>query len=234
MLIIIFILGTVCVSFAMCQANRLVNQISNCRRSICDQCHQQLKWWQLIPILGYLLQRGRCVNCYFSISAAYPISELLGGIFFIYLFIFLPKLIAIRFFFLLVWLLVLTLEDLYTQTVHFKLLVSGGCSILLIFVDRIFNMTLTQIGLWIIITGSLSILSLNNYFGWADTYLISLFGILFSPFVLLLIILTASCGALIALKLSRQIMVPFIPWLFIGIIIALSLNPLLNCHLNLI
>ena len=224
MLIIFFILGTVCVSFGMCQARRYVEQIQNCSWSICDHCHQRLKWWQLIPILGYLLQGGKCVNCHFPITVAYPIGEFLGGGFFICLFSTFSGLAAIQFGFLLTWLLILALEDFFTRTVSLKLLLGGTCSVLLIFGNRIFNIPLIQIEFWIIISGSLAILSLNNYFGWADTCLISLFGILFPPVTLAVIILIASCGAFITLKFSNQTTLPFIPWLLIGIIVALILH----------
>lgn len=37
---------------------RLLNQISlfDPQRSYCDSCHQQLIWWQLIPVIGWLIQ----------------------------------------------------------------------------------------------------------------------------------------------------------------------------------
>ena len=232
MLIIAFILGATCVSFAMCQATRFIDQTLTARHSVCDHCHQRLKWWQLIPFLGYLFQAGKCINCHFPISIMYPIGEFLGGIFFVYLFLFFSIWPAIQFCFLLTWLLILALEDFFTETVSLKLLLIGSCSVLLIFIDRIFNIHLIQIELWIIICGSLAILSLNDYFGWADTCLISLFGILFTPVNLATIILIASCGAFITLKLSNQSILPFIPWLLIGVIVILSLNPLFPLQFN--
>lgn len=38
---------------------RLLNQISlfDPQRSYCDSCHQQLIWWQLIPVIGWLIQK---------------------------------------------------------------------------------------------------------------------------------------------------------------------------------
>lgn len=221
MLIIFFILGTTCASFGMCQAHRYIDQTQNCNWSICDRCHQRLKWWQLIPILGYLFQRGKCINCHLPISVSYPIGELIGGIFLVYLFLISPDLSTIQFCLLLTWLLILALEDFFTKTVSLKLLFGGSCSFLLIFIDQIFSISLIQIELWIIISGSLTILSLKNYFGWTDTCLISLFGILFTPITLSVIILIASCGAFITLKFLNQTMIPFIPWLFIGVIITL-------------
>lgn len=226
MLAIAFILGTACVSFAMCQAIRFVDQTLTAQQSVCDHCHQRLKWWQLIPILGYLFQGGKCINCHFPISIVYPLGEFLGGMFFVYLFSFFTVWPAIQFCLLSTWLLILALEDFFTKTVSLKLLLGGNGGVFLIFIGQIFNTHLVQIELWIIICGSLAILSLNNYFGWADTCLIGLFGILFTPTTLAMIILIASCGAFITLKLSNQTILPFIPWLLIGMIVILGLNPL--------
>ena len=38
---------------------RLLNQISlfDPQRSYCNSCHQQLTWWQLIPVIGWLIQK---------------------------------------------------------------------------------------------------------------------------------------------------------------------------------
>lgn len=33
------------------------------RHSYCDHCQKQLCWWQLIPLLSYIIQRGRCHFC---------------------------------------------------------------------------------------------------------------------------------------------------------------------------
>lgn len=44
-------------------------------RSICDVCQHQLSWWQLIPLIGFLLQRGRCYWCHSSITWFLPLTE---------------------------------------------------------------------------------------------------------------------------------------------------------------
>ena len=44
--------------------------------SRCGSCGHQLAWRDNIPILGWLLLRGRCRYCHASVSAQYPIIEL--------------------------------------------------------------------------------------------------------------------------------------------------------------
>ena len=43
--------------------------------SHCPHCKASIKPWHNLPIVGYLLIRGKCANCKHSISARYPIIE---------------------------------------------------------------------------------------------------------------------------------------------------------------
>ena len=47
--------------------------------SHCPKCMSALIWYELIPVLSFLLQKGRCRNCKEKISFQYPIVELLNG-----------------------------------------------------------------------------------------------------------------------------------------------------------
>ena len=49
-------------------------------RSYCGHCKTPIKAWQNIPIISYLLLRGKCANCDASISLRYPFVELLTGV----------------------------------------------------------------------------------------------------------------------------------------------------------
>ncbi len=48
--------------------------------SHCPQCHTEIKAYQNIPVLSYLLLKGQCAHCHCTISARYPFIELLTGI----------------------------------------------------------------------------------------------------------------------------------------------------------
>lgn len=45
-------------------------------RSMCVHCHHTLSWLDLLPVLGWVMLRGRCRYCRRSISAQYPLVEL--------------------------------------------------------------------------------------------------------------------------------------------------------------
>ena len=53
-------------------------------RSACPQCNHQIRSYENIPVLSYLVLRGKCSNCKTKISARYPAVELLTGALFAY------------------------------------------------------------------------------------------------------------------------------------------------------
>ncbi len=48
--------------------------------SHCPHCDHQIRAWENIPLLSYLLLRGKCSSCRAKISIRYPAIELLTGI----------------------------------------------------------------------------------------------------------------------------------------------------------
>lgn len=53
-------------------------------RSFCPSCKTSLKIWHNIPVLSYLLLRGRCQHCQHPISFRYPLVELLTCVLSVY------------------------------------------------------------------------------------------------------------------------------------------------------
>ena len=49
-------------------------------RSRCDYCKKSLRWHELIPIVSFIAQRGRCLRCHKKLSLQYPLVELVTGI----------------------------------------------------------------------------------------------------------------------------------------------------------
>lgn len=49
-------------------------------RSHCPHCNHQIRVWENIPLLSYLLLRGRCSGCRAKISVQYPMVEAVTGL----------------------------------------------------------------------------------------------------------------------------------------------------------
>jgi prepilin signal peptidase PulO-like enzyme (type II secretory pathway) len=80
-------------------------------RSFCPQCNTQLSIIQLIPFLGYLYNRGRCLTCNANINRLYLINELIIAAFILFIF---NKLALAS---LSSWLIVLIVFGLYVQAI---------------------------------------------------------------------------------------------------------------------
>jgi len=44
-------------------------------RSHCRNCDHTLAWWENLPLLSWILLRGRCRSCHIAISWRYPLTE---------------------------------------------------------------------------------------------------------------------------------------------------------------
>jgi leader peptidase (prepilin peptidase)/N-methyltransferase len=75
------ILGAVIGSFLNVCIYRLPRGKSIVRPpSACPQCGRQLSWSENIPIVSYLVLRGRCRTCQAHISLRYPLVELVTAL----------------------------------------------------------------------------------------------------------------------------------------------------------
>jgi prepilin signal peptidase PulO-like enzyme (type II secretory pathway) len=79
-----FFLGASISSFLNATLYRVENNFNKkeflTKPSHCEKCKKQLNWYELIPVLGYILQLGKCSKCKTAINMYYPISELTMGI----------------------------------------------------------------------------------------------------------------------------------------------------------
>lgn len=74
--ILFFILGAVMGSFYHVLATRLSNNESCIKpASHCHICHKRLKWYELIPIVSYIIQGGKSRCCHQRLPISYLIVE---------------------------------------------------------------------------------------------------------------------------------------------------------------
>ena len=85
--IIIFLFGIIIGSFLNVCIFRLPrNEGIIFGRSHCLSCGNVLRWYELIPVVSYVIQRGRCRSCGERISLQYPLVELLNGVCWLWIF----------------------------------------------------------------------------------------------------------------------------------------------------
>ena len=79
--IMIFIFGSVMCSFLNVLAVRLSNNESILwPGSHCHNCNHRLRWYELIPVVSYLIQKGRSRCCHTIIPISYLIIEIVTGV----------------------------------------------------------------------------------------------------------------------------------------------------------
>lgn len=130
--VFIFLLGTIIGSFLNVVIFRFnTGKKITSGRSICMTCSRTLRWYELIPVLSYVLQLGKCRRCSERISHQYPLVELVtGAVFVLIAYHFLPALffVPITFLFLVVFyvflfsiLIVISVYDIRHKVIPDKL-----------------------------------------------------------------------------------------------------------------
>ncbi len=137
--LILFILGASLGSFINVLAIRynpdkfLLSKEIISGRSKCRSCHKELQWFGLIPIISFIIQKGKCRNCKTNLTLQYPLIEILCGLIFVFTYnyfqniffvLFLIKPTLFNFYFVTsIWILILltlvliTLIDLKLQII---------------------------------------------------------------------------------------------------------------------
>ena len=79
-----FLIGCCIGSFLNVVIYRFLNDLSIIKpRSFCPKCKTKLTWRENIPLISWLIQKGRCINCRTFISIRYPLIELITAFLFV-------------------------------------------------------------------------------------------------------------------------------------------------------
>ena len=214
--------------------------------SECPKCHHRLKWYELIPVISFLIQRGKCTLCGEKISKFYPLMELLTGLLFalsFYLFGFsydLLLLLAIASLFVIV-----IVSDVNFLMIPDEVTIVG--SILIIFIN-ILNLGLKDAilmfgsGVFLFLVMFL-IMKLGNKLlkkeslGGADIKLMFLVGLVLNPiegmFCIFLSSLLALPISLILLWKNKDNVIPYGPFILLALLLILIFNFDLNFLLGI-
>lgn len=237
MYILTFIFGSIIGSFLNVCICRLPREESIVYPSShCLKCNTPLKWYELIPILSFLFQKGKCRYCGEIISLQYSIVELVNGILYIIIFHFYDTSIDFIFFGFIVSILIiisfidyyyLIIPDFLIVTVFLLSICHKFASIILC--KTPFNLLnnvlalLTGGGIFLIIS-----LVSRGGMGGGDIKLISVLGfILGLKKILLNILLSFIIGAvfstflLLLKKKEKKDVIPFGPFINIAFVVTL-------------
>lgn len=216
--LIIFTLGSSIVSFLTVVAHDFP-KIDLKRRSSCDNCHTILRWYELIPILGFIFIEGKCSKCNTKVPLVYPVTELIGGMFF------LTIIIQNRNLYMIVpvalMLIFLSFMDHYYGYVYSLLYLISLPAYLYAYFH---NYQLHFIIGFLVYSVLIALNRLYNNIGLGDVELIALLAILFGLEDILKIILIACLMCIFSFVTNKKRSFRFIPYLTIstGIIYLIS------------
>ncbi|MBR3362454.1 MAG: prepilin peptidase [Bacilli bacterium] len=235
--ILMFIIGTIFGSFYNVVGYRIPKDESIVYPpSHCPKCNHKLKYFELIPILSYIIQKGKCTNCKKNIGLFYPAFELLTGIIFaisLKIYGLTPNLIIIITF--ISMLIIITISDINYMIIPDKVLIFFAALLLIeIFFIKGLNEAFYSIINGIISFTIMYIIKLIGDFifkkesmGGGDIKLMFLIGMILTyKNSLLTIFIGSLIGlpiSLITIKKNKNHILPFGPLLAAGaIIIALT------------
>ena len=211
-------IGACCGSFALLAADRIPEKRSIVKgRSRCTYCHHVLSWYELMPLLGYILCKGRCRYCGRKLSIVYPCMELVGGIlawicFFRYGF----NMLAVTSFFVIMILTVISVIDFRTLQIHDVTLY------MLVMAGLVHSVLTVSVPMFLISR------LIKDAYGEGDIQLMAITGLFLSPAENILAgFLGTLCAGVFVLSLfvtgraHKGAHIPFAPFLSIGIGMAM-------------
>jgi len=82
-----FLFGSIFGSFSNVCIYRLPNNKAISKgRSFCSSCKEEIRWFDNIPLISFIILRGKCRNCNAKISFQYFLVELIAGLSFVFIY----------------------------------------------------------------------------------------------------------------------------------------------------
>lgn len=232
-------LGAILGSFLGCMGYRIPNKIKTTYpSSFCSTCNKSLKWYMNIPLISYLVLKGKCAFCKKKIGFIYFLCEILCAALFVSSYLLFG--FSEQFFLIIILscaLIVTIVSDFLYYYISDRVLVLSYISILVVLfayhsIEEVFMNVFASLLIFLVMIGIKVVgnrLFKRESLGDGDIKLMGVIGLalgLLNSFVSLFI---ASCVALIysffALRKKNDSMIPFGPFLIIG---ALSILYLLE------
>jgi len=217
--------------------------------SACPVCGAGIRWYDNIPIVSYLLLRGRCRSCNVSISWRYPLVEAINGLLTLALFVrFGPSLTFLALFLFCSALVAITFIDFDHQIIPDVISLPG------IVVGFAFSFFLPWLGwrsslIGIVAGGGIIWLIIELYYrlrkqegmGGGDIKLLAMIGaflgwraILFTLFAASLVGSIIGVSLMFLQKKDGKLAIPFGPYLAFGAVLYIFYGkPIIHWYLNI-
>lgn len=227
MKILLFIYGLLIGSFLNVCIYRIPSGVSIISPpSSCGSCGHKLNYIDMLPVVNYIVNKGKCKYCGSAYSIQYPLIELLNGL--LYVLVYLKYGVALNsiLYCLIVSLLVtISIIDLKRKIIPDRLNITGAIlGVIYIITNRalINNLIGALIGLGLF----LGIALLTNAMGGGDIKLMAVLGLIFGiKGVLFISLLSFVLGAIISVILitlkikGRKDEIPFGPFISLAALI---------------
>ncbi len=239
--IAIFIFGTLIGSFLnVCIYRIPAGQSIVAPASRCSHCQTPIRWYQNIPILSYLVLRGKCASCGVTISVRYPLVEALTGVLFLLVYMRFGMLWATPVYWLLAAsLVVITFIDLDHQIIPDVISLPGiPIGFVLTFFVAGLSWRDSLLGVLVgggslaCVAGIYYLLTRNEGMGMGDIKLLAMLGAFMGwKAILPTIFIGSLIGSLVGVPLmlikraSGKLAIPFGPFLSLGAVVYLLWGP---------
>lgn len=180
--------------------------------STCPKCKTEIRWFQNIPVISWLMLRGQCGSCQNPISIRYPLIELLTAVCSLVVVAVLGPTIQMLFGLILTWVLIaLTfidfdtqlLPDRYTLPLAALGLAINSYAIYTSPTSSIWGYVIGFLCLWVVYY-AFKIITGKEGMGYGDFKLLAALGAWMGPLMLPLIVLLSSLvGAIIGIILLK-------------------------------
>ena len=239
------ILGGIWGSFANVCIHRIpLNQSVAVKRSYCPNCGKTIKWFDNIPLISFILLRGKCRDCNKKISSQYFLVELLSVLSFLLIYyLFGISITSLLFAILSIFFIIIFFIDLkhfiIPNTLTFPLMAIGfiksfdpnlNTNIFPNYLNSLLGGIIGYLIIWTIIYLYKKFRNIEGM-GLGDAKLLSAIGFWFGWISLPFIIFISSLVALLVVapslvnkskKMSSEI--PFGPYIIIGCILFISFS----------
>jgi|TARA_B100000524_G_scaffold334305_1_gene222713 leader peptidase (prepilin peptidase)/N-methyltransferase len=239
------ILGGIWGSFANVCIHRIpLNQSVAVKRSYCPNCGKTIKWFDNIPLISFILLRGKCRDCNKKIGSQYFLVELLSVLSFLLIYyLFGISITSLLFAILSIFFIIIFFIDLkhfiIPNTLTFPLMAIGfiksfdpnlNTSIFPNYLNSLLGGIIGYLIIWTIIYLYKKFRNIEGM-GLGDAKLLSAIGFWFGWISLPFIIFISSLVALLVVapslvnkskKMSSEI--PFGPYIIIGCILFISFS----------